>query len=231
MLINGFQKLTLLDFPGHTACTVFTGGCNMRCPFCHNASLVLRVSQQETVREEDVFSFLKKRQGLLDGVCVTGGEPTLQPDLPEFLAKLRELGYQTKLDTNGLRPDVLEAVLERGLADYIAMDIKSSRERYAAVCGMEDVDIGKIERSTGLLMNGKTPFEFRTTVVRELHGEADFEAIGKWLSGAQRFFLQQFKDSGDLVAGGFTPYSAEEMKRMLEILRKYIPAAELRGME
>ena len=231
MLIYGLQKLTLLDFPGRTACTVFTGGCNMRCPFCHNASLVLRPHEQEVIPEEELFAFLKKRSGLLDGVCVTGGEPTLQPDLPEFLAKIKSLGFETKLDTNGLRPDVLKSVLEHRLADYVAMDIKSSRERYPAVSGIQERDVALIEESAETLMKGETPFEFRTTVVRELHSKEDFEAIGKWLSGAPRFFLQGFRDSGDLIGGGYSAYSKEEMEELLLILRKNVPSAELRGVD
>lgn len=230
MCINGLQKLTLLDFPGKTACTVFTGGCNMRCPFCHNASLVLRPGEQETMTEEDFFAFLKSRRGLLDGVCCTGGEPTLQPDLPGFLAKIKDLGFAVKLDTNGLRPDALKSVTENGFTDYVAMDIKSSRERYPAVSGICESDVALIEESASILMRGDTEFEFRTTVVRELHSEEDFESIGIWLSGAPRFFLQQFKDSGDLIGAGYSAYSESEMEELLKILQKNIPSAQLRGV-
>lgn len=203
----------------------------MRCPFCHNASLVLHPGEQETMAEEDFFSFLESRRGLLDGVCCTGGEPTLQPDLPDFLAKIKSLGFAVKLDTNGLRPDVLRKVTENALADYVAMDIKSSRERYPAVSGIRETDVALIEESASLLMQGSTPFEFRTTVVRELHSEADIESIGSWLSGAPRFFLQQFKDSGELIGSGYSPYSAPEMEKLLKILQKYVPSAQLRGVE
>ncbi|MGM9522521.1 MAG: anaerobic ribonucleoside-triphosphate reductase activating protein [Oscillospiraceae bacterium] len=231
MVINGLQKLTLLDFPGRTACTVFAGGCNFRCPFCHNASLVVRAGEQPVMSEEIFFDFLKKRRGLLDGVCITGGEPTLQPDLPEFLIKIRELGHMTKLDTNGFRPDVLRLVLERGLCDYVAMDIKSSRSRYGAVAGIPGMDISPIRESVSMLMEGKTPFEFRTTVVEELHDVEDFRDIGRWLTGAPQYFVQSFKDSGDVIKEGFSAAKREKLDRIVTVLREYIPSAQLRGVD
>ena len=231
MVIHGLQKLTLLDFPGHTACTVFTARCNWRCPFCHNASLVLRPEEQPVIDQEEFFSFLKKRRGLLDGVAVTGGEPTLQKDLPDFLGRIKELGFKTKLDTNGTRPAMLRDILARGLADYVAMDIKAGRENYPAVTGTLRPGLESVEESVELLKTSGVEHEFRTTVVRELHSDADFLDIAAWLRGEERYFLQTFRDSGDLVSGNCTGCTREEMERFLALVRPSIPAAAIRGMD
>ena len=231
MIINGFQKLTLLDFPEHTACTVFTGGCNLRCPFCHNAKLVLRFRGQPTIREEHILELLEDRVGLIDGVCVTGGEPTLQKDLPDFLKKIKDMGFLTKLDTNGTNPAMLKKLMDDGLLDYVAMDIKTSKERYNIVAGVPHMDIEPIEDSAKMLIEGNVPFEFRTTVVRQYHSDEDFESIGQWLAGAPRYFLQQFKDSGDLILNGLTGFNEYEMEQFLHTVRKYIPSAQLRGAD
>ena len=228
MIIKGLQKLTLLDFPGRIACTVFTHGCNLRCPFCHNASLVVR-DEGGSISEEELFAFLEKRRGMLEGVCVTGGEPTLYPDLENMLGRIRELGYLIKLDTNGYRPERLISCVERGLVDYVAMDIKSSKERYAEVAGIPSLDISKIEDSAAFLLEGKIPFEFRTTVVKELHSEEDFVNIGRWLGGEEKFFLQGFSDSGDLIFPGLHGYDKSEMEYLLNVLKVYVPNAEIRG--
>ena len=230
MHIAGLQKLTLLDYPGHTACTVFTAGCNLRCPFCHNASLVLdgRDGGGE-ISEGEFFSFLEKRRGMLEGVCVTGGEPTLSSDLETFLARIRDMGYAVKLDTNGMLPDRLERIIDAGLVDYVAMDIKNSRESYARTAGIPGLDISRIERSAELLMSGRVPFEFRTTVVRELHSDEDIISIGKWLKGDERFFLQCFKDSGDLICEGLNGYDKNQMDYLLNLLKEYIPNSDIRG--
>ncbi len=231
MVIHGLQKLTLLDYPGHTACTVFTGRCNWRCPFCHNASLVLRPEEQPVIDQEEFFAFLKKRRGLLDGVAVTGGEPTLNRDLPDFLRRVKEQGFETKLDTNGTNPAMLREILSAGLADYVAMDIKAGRDNYPAVTGTVRPGLAAVEESVELLKTCGVEHEFRTTVVRELHSEADFADIGRWLRGEERYFLQAFKDSGDLVSGSCSPCTREEMERFLSVVRGSIPAAELRGMD
>ena len=228
MNIKGLQKLTLLDFPGKVACTVFLGGCNMRCPFCHNAPLVLGYGGED-ISEEEFFSFLEKRRGRLEGVCISGGEPTLSPALPEFIRRIRSLGYAVKLDTNGLSPDMLEGLLREGLVDYIAMDIKSSREGYAKASGVPDVDLTKIEKSAALLMKSDTPYEFRTTVVRELHDEGDMVRIGEWLSGAKNYFLQSFLDSGELISDGLHGYDKKTMEDLLKLLKVKIPSAKIRG--
>ena len=229
MLIKGLQKLTLLDYPDRIAATVFVGGCNFRCPFCHNASLVLAErGGTEVIGEEEFFEYLRSRVGRLTGVCVSGGEPTLQHDIADFIRKIKAIGYAVKLDTNGYRPDVMKKLISEGLVDYVAMDIKSSKDGYGRCSGLSGIDISLIEESAEALMSGGVDFEFRTTVVRELHTEDDIRAIGEWLGGGERFFLQTFRDSGDILGSGYSAHSDEQMKRMLEILKNYIPRAELR---
>ena len=231
MEIHGLQKLTLLDFPGHTACTVFTGRCNFRCPFCQNASLVLRPETLAVIPEKDVFAFLEKRRGLLDGVAVTGGEPTLQPDLAGFLRKVKDLGFKTKLDTNGARPDVLRGLLAEGLIDYAAMDIKSSPSGYARCAGVPDKVLGPVRESAALLEGSGVSHEFRTTAVKGLHTPEDFRAIGEWLAGTENYFIQNYADSGDILEPGMAAFSKEELAELLAAIRPYIPGAALRGAD
>lgn len=226
MRISGIQKLTLLDFPGKTACTVFCYGCNFLCPFCHNALLVTEKAE-EFIDEEEIFTFLKKRQGILDGVCVTGGEPTLQKDLKAFLRRIKGMGFDVKLDTNGYRPDILREIISEGLCDYVAMDIKNTPEKYALTVGKE-IDTDKILESIAILKAGKIPCEFRTTVVRELHTEEDIREIARLLEGEAPFFLQQFKDSGCLIGEGLSAYSKEEMESLTEKARELLPRTSLR---
>ncbi|MBQ7333375.1 MAG: anaerobic ribonucleoside-triphosphate reductase activating protein [Clostridia bacterium] len=231
MLLKGLQKLTLLDYPGKMAATVFFGGCNFKCPFCHNASLVIgsRLKDTPTLPEEEFFDFLKKRQNLLEGVCVSGGEPTLCEELIPFLNKIKDMGFLVKLDTNGYRPDVLKEAVSLGLVDYVAMDIKNSKERYAETTGLSDIDIKKIVESVDFLMSGKVDFEFRTTLVRELHSERDIHSIGAWLRGDEKFFLQTFQDSGDLISSRLSGYDKNESEHLLNLLRVYIKNAQIRG--
>lgn len=229
MILKGLQKTTLLDFPTKLACTVFTGGCNFRCPFCHNASLVLKPELNQTLPTDDFLNFLRKRRGILEGVCITGGEPLLQKDIADFIREIKALGYAVKLDTNGSFPELLNTLIESSLLDYVAMDVKSSREKYPLLTGTEKY-IDEVSRSIELLKEDKVDYEFRTTVIRELHSSADFEDIGKWISGAKRYFLQLFKDSGDLIENGFSAYGEEEMKAILDTVKEYVPNAELRGM-
>ncbi len=229
MLIKGLQKLTLLDFPGKTACTVFTAGCNFRCPFCHNASLVTDIDDGR-ISEEEFFSFLSKRQGILDGVAITGGEPTLQPDLTDFLKKIKDMGYSIKLDTNGYRPQVLKDVVNNGLVDYVAMDIKNSKEKYALTCGLDSMDMEKIEESIEFLMSGKVDYEFRTTVVKELHNEDDIQDIVSWIKGAEKYYLQGFKDSGDLIGTGYSGYDKNTLQKLFNIAKNNFKTVELRGI-
>ena len=232
MQICGVQKLTLLDFPEHTACTVFTAGCNFRCPFCHNASLVVGLAENaaKSVEDEAFFDFLKKRQGILDGVAITGGEPLMQKGLTEWIGRVRALGYQIKLDTNGSFPDRLRVLIEEGLIDYVAMDIKNSPARYAETVGMRTIDLSPILESVKLLLLGKVDYEFRTTVVRELHTKADFTAIGKWIAGAKRYYLQQFKDSGELISSGWSACTAAEMEEFRRCVIPFVPNTLLRGV-
>ena len=202
MILGGLQKLTLLDFPGTVACTVFTVGCNLRCPFCHNPALVFNPPEEYRISEEEFFAFLNKRKGILDGVAITGGEPTLMPYLPDFMAEIHELGYTVKLDTNGTRPEVLRTVIARGLVDYVAMDIKNSKEKYGATVGFDQTyDLAPIEESISVLMENKVDFEFRTTVSRTFHTPDDIRIIGEWLAGQgdrQHRWLLRFLLSGSL---------------------------------
>lgn len=224
----GLQKMTLLDYPGRVACTIFTTGCNFRCPFCHNGSLVKGTA--DLLDGEEIFEFLRKRAGILEGICLTGGEPLLHKGVLSLMEEARKLGYRVKLDTNGYLPELLEGVLKEGLADYVAMDIKNSPEKYAVTANVPDLDIGKIEESIALLKSSSLPFEFRTTVVAPFHTPEDFDAIGKWLGDVPKYFLQKFVESGDLLGEGSAPVPEEEMRECLLRIRKYIPCAELRGM-
>ncbi len=224
------QKLTLLDYPGKVACTVFTAGCNFRCPFCHNASLVLRPAEQQ-LEEADFFSYLQKRRGVLDGVCVSGGEPLLQPELERFLERIRALGLSVKLDTNGSDPERLASLIARGLVDYVAMDIKNAPARYAQTVGIPGFDPAPVLQSAALLLRGSLPYEFRTTVVRGLHRREDFPAIADLIAGAQQYFLQGFVDSGDLILSGFSAFTAAEMADFAALVREKVPAVQLRGVD
>ena len=231
MNIQGLQKLTLLDYPEKVACTIFTAGCNFRCPFCHNASLVTHVDVNNNIPEEEVFSFLKKRKGVLDGVCITGGEPLLQPDIEAFIRAVKALGYAVKLDTNGSSINRLRRLVDQHLVDYVAMDIKNAPNKYGITIGIEDYNMEDVLQSVDYLMSGAVPCEFRTTVVRELHKREDFAAIGRWLRGAEKYYLQGFVDSGDLIQPGLRAYTKDIMEQALEIVRRNIPNAELRGVE
>ena len=230
MLLKGLQKTTLLDFPGKVACTVFTGGCNFRCPFCHNARLVTEQEHEEQIAEEEFFSFLGKRRGILDGVCVTGGEPLLQKDILPFLSRIREMGFLIKLDTNGSRPEVLNEIIEARLVDYIAMDLKNSKKKYAVTCGLNAYP-GEIDESIKLIMQSGIEYEFRTTVVREFHAPEDMVNMARWIEGAPRYFLQGFIDSGNLIGSGCSAYSTAEMKELLALVTPIIPTAALRGVD
>lgn len=230
MLIKGFQKTTLLDFPGRVAATVFTGGCNFRCPFCHNAGLVTDLSQSETIPVDSVLDYLQKRRKILDGVCITGGEPLLQPDLIPFLDAIRRMGYAIKLDTNGSFPQKLRRLIEEKRIDYVAMDIKNISSKYAATCGIAETPYA-VEESIDLLLSSETDYEFRTTVVKELHTLEDIEAIAKRLIGAKKYFLQGFIDSGNLIGYGYSAYSPAEMQALLSAAKKYLPHTALRGVD
>lgn len=233
MIIKGLQRLTLLDFPGRVGCTIFLGGCNLRCPFCHNGGIVR--GEGDDIPLEELLAFLDSRVGRLQGVCVSGGEPTLYSDLPELLSEIKSRGFEVKLDTNGTNPELLDRLINDGLVDYVAMDIKNSQEKYPKTAGLFSKTeaensklIDNIKTSAALLMQGRVDFEFRTTLVRELQDESDMISIGKWLAGGEKYFLQTYRDEGDLIVGGFTAYNKEETEQLLAALREYIPNAEIR---
>lgn len=227
MKISGLQKLTLLDYPSKTACTVFTYGCNFRCGFCHNASLVTDPKPSD-VSVESVLAFLDKRKGILDGVCITGGEPLLQSGTEEFLTEIKKRDFLVKIDTNGSFPEKLKYLCERNLVDYVAMDIKNCKSRYSETVGVP-VDMGAIEESVGYLMSGKTEYEFRTTICKGLHDKMSMIEIGKWIRGAEKYFLQNFVDSGNLI-GKAEGYDEKTLTELLETVRQFIPSAKLRGV-
>lgn len=231
MYFCGMNKTTLLDYPGHVAAALFTGGCNMRCPFCQNSTLVLNPQTQPEIPEKEVLAFLQKRQGVLEGICITGGEPTLQPDLESLIRRVRKLGYLVKLDTNGYRPQVLKHLLEQGLLDYVAMDIKASRENYGAACGLPQVELPLIEASVELLKACSIPYEFRTTVVRGIHRAEDFEAIGQWLQGCRAYYLQNYRDSGQVMQPGFAGFEREQLEDMRRRAAEFVPQTALRGLD
>ena len=230
MNIHGLQKMTLLDFPGKVACTVFLGQCDFRCPFCHNFELV-DGSAPAVMTDEELFAFLRKRQGLLDGVAITGGEPCVHRDLPELLRRIRELGFAVKLDTNGNHPWLLRTILDEGLADYVAMDVKNSPAKYAETIGKDHFSLAGVEESIHLIMESAPDYEFRTTVVEEFHDPQDFEEIGKMVRGAGRHFLQPFTDRDSVPFGNLHAPSAETIRKYAEILRKYVTSVEIRGID
>lgn len=231
MKICGLNKTTLLDYPGKVAATVFLGGCNFRCPFCHNGGLVLRPGDELEIEKEAVLALLRKRRGILEGVCVTGGEPTLASDLPDFLESVKALGYHVKLDTNGTRPGVIRELLEKKLVDCIAMDIKSSPGNYGKVAGIRQLDMDNILESVELIRRDAPAYEFRTTVVRGLHCKDDFRELGNWLAGVEAYFLQAYQDSGQVIQQGFSSFTKEEMEEFCHILRVTIPRVQIRGMD
>ena len=230
MRLHGLQKMTLLDFPGRVACTVFLGGCDFRCPFCHNYELV-DGSAPPIMEDSELFAFLEKRRGLLDGVAITGGEPCLRPELPDFMRRIRDMGYGVKLDTNGTHPALLRTILEEGLADYVAMDIKNRPEKYAQTVGLPAVDLVPVRESVSLLMHGGIEYEFRTTVVDEFHEADDFEAIGAWIAGARHYFLQAFTDRDSVPFGNLHAPSAEKLREYAAIARRHVPDTRLRGVD
>ena len=230
MRICGLQKLAMVDFPGKLAATVFTGGCNLRCPFCHNAPLVTHLEEAEHFSEEEVLDFLRRRQGLLDGVVLSGGEPLLHDGVGAFLRKVRDLGFAVKLDTNGCFPDALASLLEEGLLDYVAMDIKNQPEKYPLTVGVSVFDIAPVQESVQLLARSGVDYEFRTTAVREFHTAEDFLAIGRWLEGAPRYFIQNVVDSGNLVGTGCHGFSPQELQAFAALLQPFFSTVDVRGI-
>lgn len=230
MKIQGFQKLTLLDYPGKTAATIFMGGCNFRCPFCHNSDLVLNPSAFPEIAEAEVLKQLERRIGFIDGVCITGGEPLLW-NILSFVKKIKSLGLSVKIDTNGSFPIRLNELILSGDIDYVAMDIKNCPERYGETVGIENFDTSAILKSVEILKNSTIDREFRTTVVRELHTETDMKKIGQWLEGEKKYFLQGYKLSDGVIDKSLSAYTPDDMRALLRVVRKYIPTAELRGIE
>lgn len=230
MNIQGLQKLTLLDYPGKMACIIFTAGCNLRCPFCHNSALVINPPKESEFSVDEILDFLKKRQGILEGVVITGGEPLLQNDLEDFIVKIREIGYSVKLDTNGTFPDRLRNLIDKGLLDYVAMDVKASPGGYPPSVGIGGYDVSKINESINLLLEGRVDYEFRTTVVREFHSIFDMKYLGEWLKGAKHHYLQAFKDSGELIGFGLSAVPKAEMEEMRKIMLEYVDLCEIRGV-
>lgn len=232
MIIHGYNKLTLLDYPGRIAATVFSGGCNFRCPFCHNSSLVLSPASVPVIPEETVFEHLRLRKNSLEGICITGGEPTLDPDLIPFIRKLKALGLKVKLDTNGTAPKVLDALLSGNLVDHIAMDIKASPDNYAHATGLDSLSLDNIFDSVSLIMKKAPAYEFRTTVVDGIHTENDFVKIGRWIKGASAYYLQCYKTSGEIISPlGLSSPSKETLLGYREILLKDVPNTQLRGID
>lgn len=229
MIFGGFQKLTLLDYPGKVSCTLFTRGCNFYCPFCHNAFLVDVDERLEKIEENEILDYLKKRQGILEGVCITGGEPLLNKDLDLFMEKVKGLGYSIKLDTNGSMPEKLKDLVKRGLVDYVAMDVKNSLDKYALTAGCEKIKLNDIEESIDFLLSGAVDYEFRTTVVKELHTPEDIENLAKRIKGTKKYFLQNFVDSGNIIEDNLNPVDKETLETMRLCASKYVPTAEIRG--
>ena len=229
MEIAGLQKLTLLDYPGKVACTVFLAGCNFRCPYCHNAELIDHILPPE-MDSAELLDFLKKRRGLLDGVCLTGGEPTLRgQELKALIEEIRALSFAVKLDTNGTRPDLLQELVREKLVDYVAMDIKNSPDRYAETAGVPAPGLEAVKQSVNFLLQGEVDYEFRTTVVRELFDDNSFLGIGPWIRGAKRYFLQPFEDRDTVPVSGLHAPAQEDLERWRKIMLPFCPATEIRG--
>ncbi|SFN71732.1 pyruvate formate lyase activating enzyme [Pseudobutyrivibrio sp. UC1225] len=231
MLILGLQKTTLLDYPGKVASTIFTGGCNFRCPYCHNRDLVVPPPDVMAYSEDDIFTHLLQKKKVLDGVCITGGEPTLHKDLPEFIAKIKELGLLVKLDSNGTNPQMIKELVKSGLIDYVAMDIKHSKEKYNTIACMKSFDLSAIEESVAFLKEGHVDYEFRTTIMKECHTSADINAIGQWLEGAKAYYLQSYRESEQVINPTFSPHTTETLNSFVEILKPYVPNTHLRGID
>ena len=229
MKIHGLEKMSLVDYDGKVSATVFTGNCNFKCGFCHNSALVLSTENLPEIPETEIFDYLKKRKGLLDGVCVSGGEPTLSPDLPNFIEKIKKLGYSVKLDTNGTNPEMVKSLRQNGLVDYFAMDIKNDRENYAKIIGFDKFDTKKIEKTVEYFLLGNAQYEFRTTLVNEFHKKENIINIGKWIKGADKYFLQKFKNSENCIQSHLSAVDDKTAINFKELLTEYIPNTFLRG--
>ena len=231
MKISGLEKMSLVDYDGYIAATVFTAGCNFKCGFCHNSPLVLSVENLPSIPEEEVLSYLQKRRGILEGVCISGGEPTLNKDLPFFIEKIKALGYSVKLDTNGTNPQMIKSLFDAGLCDYFAMDIKNNREDYANIIGFNEFDTKNVEQSVEYFLSGNAPYEFRTTLINEHHKKENIALIGKWIKGADKYFLQKFKNSESCIQSHLSAVDEKTVLEFLDILKKDVPNTNLRGYD
>lgn len=229
MTISGLQKMTLLDYPGHIACTVFLGGCNFSCPYCYNSSLICYKSNP-IISQEEFFVFLEKRKGKLDGVAITGGEPLLNNDIKDFIKRIKGMGFLVKIDTNGSCPEVLQSLIDENLVDYVAMDIKNSLHKYNLTTN-SNVDISKIKKSVDILLADKIDYEFRTTVVKEYHDIEDFKLIGEMIKGAKKYFLQSFQNKDSVLSKELHSMSKNELQECLKEVQQFVINASLRGIE
>ena len=229
MDIYGLEKLSLVDYDGFVAATVFTGSCNFKCGFCHNSALVLDYKTLPPIAESEILSYLKKRKGILEGLCITGGEPTLNPDLPEFIKKVKDIGYSVKVDTNGTNPEMVKLLVKEGLADYFAIDIKNDRENYAEIIGFKTFDTQKIEKTVEFLLSGQVGYEFRTTLIAEYHKAENIRRIGEWIKGADKYFMQKFKSGDNCISQDLSPVPEKEAQEFAEIVRPFVKAVSLRG--
>lgn len=231
MLIKGIQKTTLIDYPPNTAIVLFVGGCNFRCGYCHNASMVVGYEQLPDITEKEVFDFLESRKKWIDAVVITGGEPSLQEDLPEFISKIKKAGFLVKVDTNGTNPAMIDLLISKGLVDYIAMDIKSSLERYDAAAGVK-ANKDNVKKTASILMQGIVDYEFRLTVVPGLIDKDGLTTVGAWLKGADKFIIQQFRN--DVVLEEkfkrIKPFSVSELNSFKEILKPYFKNVDVVGV-
>jgi len=232
MYFSGLQKLSMVDFTDKMCATIFTAGCNFRCPFCHNAALVLPeyLKESEKITEEEIFTFLDTRKKILDGICITGGEPLMHPDLKNFVKKVKEYGYAVKLDTNGSFPDRLKEILEEGNIDYVAMDIKNSPLKYSETVGLQSFDLESICQSIDIIRSSGVDYEFRTTVMKEFHTLEDFMSIGKWLEGSNKYYLQKYRDESVQIVGGFSSYSNDELLEFADKIRGFFNFVQVRGI-
>ena len=228
MKVFGFEKLSMVDFPGHLCCTVFTGGCNFKCPFCQNSDLVKMQNLRE-INHDEIFSYLSKRKGVIDSVCVSGGEPTIYPDLEQFIVKIKSLGFLVKLDTNGTNYEMLKRLIEKNLVDYVAMDIKNSLSAYGETAGTNFVDLENIKKSVELLKRNLVDYEFRTTLVKQFHSTSTITEMANWLDGAKRIFLQHFVDNGTCLQKGLNEVKKQDAEKFLDILKNHVNHVELRG--
>jgi pyruvate formate lyase activating enzyme len=228
-MIQGLQKTSLVDYPGHIVSTIFYAGCSMQCPFCHNPSLVRK--ELKEISEDEVVKHLIKRRRFIDGVCITGGEPTLSSSLPGFISRIKAFGFKVKLDTNGTNPDMLKGLIDKNLVDYVAMDIKSSQEMYDEAAGTK-VNINRVRRSVDILQQGNVDYEFRTTIVPGLFNDKILEDICHWLKGSKKYFLQQFDSRNELLNSKLDKktFSAKELKKFAKVAKPFFGVCEVRNI-